>query len=116
MEYLLKSLELNEALGDKVRIARNYGNIGSVYFYYNRLDDALKYLTYCLSLNESVGDKVRIVDIYFNIARTYLAKGMKDEAKKNAENVLIRAREFEKETGIIHSSTILIKELLDKLK
>ena len=59
LEYFLKSLEINEEIGNKKGISYSLGNIGILYRRLKKYDKAIEYLLESLKIEEEIGNKVQ---------------------------------------------------------
>jgi tetratricopeptide (TPR) repeat protein len=80
-------------------LATNYRNIGLVYEYERKYDDALTYYNKTLEICKNLNDRVKLVRIYGDIGYAHLNNNNRDKAKEPADNVLVVANEFKKDTG-----------------
>ena len=72
LDYALKSLKINEALGDKKSMASNLGNIANIYNNQENYPTALEYYTKALKMFEELNDKTDAAISLGNIGNTYL--------------------------------------------
>ena len=69
--FFLKSIQLYESLGNKIRLSHAYNNLGTVY---RNLEDSTKAFIYfhkSLVLSQILGDSIEIANIYNNMATVY---------------------------------------------
>ncbi len=71
LDYLLKSLKIVEELDDKAGIAKNFGNIGNIYWHQHDNEKALDYMRRSLKLFEELGNKPGIAVNLGNIGNVY---------------------------------------------
>ena len=63
LDYHNKAREIDESLDDKMGMAKDYSNIGIVYYYKGDYPKALEYHTKALEIDESLNDMVDIARI-----------------------------------------------------
>jgi len=103
LEYYTKSLNIHEAIEDKMGIAMSYNNIGYVYRNMTDLPKALEYYTKSYDFYEKIGDKQGMATSYNNIGYTYNIMGDKPKALEFYTNSLNIKEEIGNKRGMAAS-------------
>ncbi len=82
MEHLLKSLELNEQIGNQYSTANALHNVGSTLMRFGDFEKATSYFEKSLLLYKKLGDSKIQIGIYSNLAYAYNMAGDYDRAEK----------------------------------
>ena len=80
LDYHNKAREIDESLNDKVGMAKDYTNIGIVYYNLGEYHKALDYHNKAREIHESLNDKVGMAKDYGNIGLVYYNMGDYDKA------------------------------------
>ena len=83
LKYTLKSLKLQEQLGNKKKIASLYNNLGTIYSYQNKPDSALKSYNASLKIREEIGDRKGMATCHNNIGLIEHERGNYEGALNN---------------------------------
>ncbi len=75
LEYLSKSLKLQEEIGDKKGISQSLNNIGTIYKSQGNIPKALEYQGKSLKIREEIGDRDGIAQCLNNIGTIYYSQG-----------------------------------------
>jgi tetratricopeptide (TPR) repeat protein len=79
--WYLRTIEIDEQLGNQQGLSRDYSNLASLYLSQNRLDAAARYARRALEIDEAIGDpSVEIWKDYGILAGIAEAQGRADEA------------------------------------
>jgi serine phosphatase RsbU (regulator of sigma subunit) len=97
LEHYERSLEINLINDNKNAIAKDYNNIGTVYFKTGDLDTALVYFSKCAEIRLSYNLKQGLSSAYSNIANIYLEKKQYNKALEYGN----KGYELAKETNSI---------------
>ncbi len=106
-----KALALNEELGRKDGMAKQYGNLGAVYQTRNALDQAEEMHKKALALYEEVGAKEGMAIGNGNLGIVYLERGDLNQAEAMSEKALALFQEVGAALRVEET-----KELLDHLR
>ena len=99
LEYLKKSLSINQALGDRKEEARTLNEIGGVYVSLGHYQEALEYYAKSLSINQALGDRKGESSALNGIGLVYSSLGQKQEALGYYEKALSIDRSAGNRTG-----------------
>lgn len=103
MEYLLKSLEITEEVGDKKGIATGLNNIGYIYNDQGYIEKALEFYHRSLKLEEEIGNKPGIATSLNNIGFIYNNQGDIENALEFYQKSLKLLEELGNKKGIASS-------------
>jgi len=92
LSYYLKSLAIEDSLGNDKKIVRLYNNIGTIYWYQNQPDSALVYYLKSLKGREKYGDINGKAYVLNNLGMYYGSKG---ETKKSLDYFNESLKSFE---------------------
>jgi two-component system, NarL family, sensor histidine kinase UhpB len=95
LENYIRSLEINEQIGEKKEASRNLTNIGIVYHEQSNYDKALEYYLKALKMSEELGLKKESANNLMNVGSAYVEK--KDYKKALAYD--LRALKLFEELG-----------------
>ncbi len=82
LDYYFKALKINEELGIKKGISKNYGNIGNVYNVQEKYTEALDYFLKALRMAEELKSKSSIAIQLANLGSLYTQMGNKSLSKQ----------------------------------
>ncbi len=85
ISYYNRALEIREEYRDKSKIANSLGNIGTIYIYRQRFNDALVSYQRALAINMELGNKTEALKNYFGLAFSYNRLGQ----YRKALNILL---------------------------
>jgi tetratricopeptide (TPR) repeat protein len=85
---LLRSIAIEQELGDQAGIAADYGNLGNVYLNMNRFDDAEIAIRKGLTLDEGAGRQASTAIDYYGLARVYQSRSEYEQAEQYASHSL----------------------------
>lgn len=88
LEFLFKSMEIKEEIGDNLGIAGAQNNIGRIYERQGDFVKALEYYNMSLKIKEEMGDQRLISNTLINIGSVFFAQGDPDEALEYYNNAL----------------------------
>jgi class 3 adenylate cyclase/tetratricopeptide (TPR) repeat protein len=100
LEYLLKSLELEEALNDKRGIAYTVNLIGSVHWNLGNYNEALDFYQRSLKLRKELGDKEGVAASMVSIGNTCKKMGMYSISLQYFQNALENFEDLKQENNI----------------
>lgn len=103
MEYLLKSLEITEEVGDKKGIATGLNNLGYIYNDQGNIEKALEFYHRSLKLEEEIGNKPGIATSLNNIGFIYDNQGDIENALEFYQKSLKLLEELGNKKGIASS-------------
>jgi class 3 adenylate cyclase len=103
LEYLQKSLEIFEELGEKQGIAKSLDNIGLIYKLQGNYPRALEYLERALVIREELGDQNGIAINLGNTGGVYFDQGNYPRALENLQKSLAFYEEVGHKEGIAAS-------------
>lgn len=110
IEMFQKSLQVNETLGNKEGMARNYADLGSLYRIRGELDKAIEMLQKALQIDLGLDRKESVAEDYLALGNVYKMKGNKAEAKRCYQQAL------ELYNSLSHPSVEKLQNLLDTLE
>lgn len=100
LENYFKSLRVNEALDNKLNIARNTANIGNIYSRLKNYNKALEYFNKALKENEALGRKIGITNNLSGIAVIYSEAGEQGKALEYFRRALKIAEDDNDQEGV----------------
>jgi tetratricopeptide (TPR) repeat protein len=92
IEKFSESLQLEEALGNKLGLAINYQNIGESYEAQKKLEEALKNFQISMTYNNQINSERGKTICAYSIAHVYVHQGKNKEAQAILEPALKNAR------------------------
>ena len=94
LKYILKSLDIVEALGDKKGLATGLNNVGYIYNDLGEVEKTIEYYHKSLRIEEEIGNKSGIATSLNNIGFIYLKQGKSDKALEYYNKSLAISREL----------------------
>ncbi|MEM1319793.1 MAG: tetratricopeptide repeat protein [Bacteroidota bacterium] len=80
LDYYSRSLQINEAIGHQLGMAKTLNNIGAIYLKYGDQNKALEHFKRSLSIGEEIDDQERIAASLNSIATVYKQLGDNEKA------------------------------------
>jgi CheY-like chemotaxis protein len=114
LDYLQKSIKINEQLGNENAVKTLSSNIGIFYADAENYDQALIYFKKSLKINESQGEKTDQLGDLINISQTLQSQHNYAESNKYAEKASSLAQELS-DMNSLKTAFSLIYENYDKL-
>ncbi len=104
IEKFSESLKLEEKLGNKLGLAKNYQNIGECYEALKKLEEALENYQISLAYNNQIDSEKGKIICNYSIAHVYVHQGKNEEAEVILEATLKNAKQ--------HGDQKIISEIL----
>lgn len=114
LKYILKSLDIVEALGDKEGLATGLNNVGYIYNDLGEIEKTIEYYHKSLRIEEELGNKSGIATSLNNIGFIYLKQGKKDKALEYYKKSLVLLKELNDEHTIARSLNNIADIIEDK--
>lgn len=100
LEFVNKSLAINQDIGNEKGIAKNYYDIGKVYYFQGIVDKATDYLKMAIEINTTLKDSASLCFCYASLGTNYSDLGDYDLALKYEEKALEIANKINDEEAI----------------
>ncbi|MBK6834704.1 MAG: tetratricopeptide repeat protein [Bacteroidetes bacterium] len=100
IEYIEKSLKIQEELNDKVGIARSLSNLAFIYDKQGDIPKALEYNHKSLKIKEAIGDKDGISNSFNNMGTIYVMQNEYDKALSYFQKAHKIQKEINNKNGI----------------
>lgn len=94
LKYILKSLDIVEALGDKKGLATGLNNVGYIYYDLGEVEKTIEYYHKSLRIEEELGNKLGIATSLNNIGFIYLKQGNSEKALEYYNKSLALSKEL----------------------
>jgi tetratricopeptide (TPR) repeat protein len=105
LEYIFKSIKVNEQIKDNEGVANNYNSLGNIYIVQGNIQKALEY--YNLAINRYTQIRSKTVGVaYLNIGMAYLQKGDNESGLGNfmkAENIFKESGDKPREADALNN-------------
>ena len=100
LDYFHKALKINEELGNKMKIAGNLNNIGTIFNVQSNYPKALEYLYKALKINTEINHKDWLARDQVNIGKIYSSQMNYPKALDYFLKALIITEEIENKFGV----------------
>jgi tetratricopeptide (TPR) repeat protein len=100
IEYIERSLKIQEELNDKVGIARSLSNLAFIYDKQGDIPKALEYNHKSLKIKEAIGDKDGISNSFNNMGTIYVMQNEYDKALSYFQKAYKIQKEINNKNGI----------------
>ncbi|CAN5401772.1 hypothetical protein BH09BAC5_BH09BAC5_04920 [soil metagenome] len=87
LDYLNQSFELRKKLGDKKGMVSALTNIGTIWYYRNKMDKAIEYFKQAYEISHEIGAEENELSILYNISDSY-------RVMKQFDSAFIYARKY----------------------
>ncbi|MFI5151340.1 MAG: tetratricopeptide repeat protein [Bacteroidia bacterium] len=102
LDYYLKSISIEEKLGDKMGVARTDCNIGNLYFDQQDYNKATHYMLKALAVFEKAGDKNLVATCLLDMGNIYFSQNKFDSAISKYSEAMPRFQQLGNTTGIAY--------------